>query len=869
MRVKTSWKIALLLPFLALCFSDCVKPEKEILTFVGPQIIEVDAEQAVPYIMSIAANFLWSVERTATWLIVTPDRAFGDKNIEIKVTPNTSLEPRQASFFICGEVVRQEFKVIQKGETPTLTLGESSRAISAAGGEVDVVLTTNLEVEITSDASWVSRIATKTVTAATYYFKVEQNTNMEARTAKVLFKQKGGGLQQTLIIVQQGEAPGISLSRTSMSLDATGGNQAIVVTANVPWTATPSKSWITITPDTKLMTPTVCYFNVAANTRVEPREAEILFTKAGSTTELAQSLLISQVGAAPMMSFTPSDHANLPAAASTKKLVIAVTANFNWMVDFTRTAAWVTDVSFDGTQCTFNVKANEDVSARSTSLVFKQIGVPESSAYTKEFTIGQVAAASQLVVTRQDLIQPVAAAGGLTHLTVTANLPWSYEKDVHWISQFQTKALETDLLIFEVAKNEGSVSRTATLTFKTSMDQVVRTITQNAGDPVLKLSATEIDFPATGGVKEFTVTSNVEWEITKSQTWIQLPTAPAVKKDGALRDSVIKVTTLENQTLSAREGVITVTQKGGTLKREMIVKQAGVAPSFEGKLSKSVLKATGESFNIEVKSNFSVKLSSNQSWVSFVDSVDIAGGRRYNFTAAATPVGSAREATVTFKRVDGLGVFEQGFKVVQNGAAVSVADSTVLANMYNTLGGILWPKQWDIRNKPVSQWAGVTLSKDPIPGEPGVLRVTGLDLSGSLLIGNIEGNALIKNRIESLIYLKKLNLSNNPGLYGSLPAAWGSLTYLEELDLSYCQFENSGEVNIPVAWGKKSSGGSNLPILKVLKLNNNLLGGDYDGVKNLVPKEIQEHPMWLEWDPNRNILPQRNAKFLILTPPSE
>ena len=217
--MKIFWKKTAFLSFLTLIFCSCIKPDKEVIT-VSVYSIDIDAVQPESFKFEIAANCLWTIECSASWLNFSPSKALGDKTVEIHAAPNTSLNSRSTSFFIKGEQANEEIKVMQKGEAPALVLRENARTIAAVGGEIEAEVTTNVEIEITSDVAWIKRNTTKVMSSQNYYFNIEANTDLAQRVGKITFKQVGNGaVSQVLTVTQQGEAPDITLSTSSLSFD--------------------------------------------------------------------------------------------------------------------------------------------------------------------------------------------------------------------------------------------------------------------------------------------------------------------------------------------------------------------------------------------------------------------------------------------------------------------------------------------------------------------------------------------------------------------------------------------------------------------------------------------------------------------------
>ncbi|MCL2738413.1 MAG: BACON domain-containing protein, partial [Bacteroidales bacterium] len=431
--MKTPWRIAVLLPLAALCLTGCIKPEKEVLT-VQTTRIEMPAHQSTPFLFEIWANFLWTIETADSWLYVNLNQAYGDKVIEVSVSPNTSLSPRTTRFHIAGTSARQTVEVIQLGEEPTITFKNSSMTVSADGGTAEMEVSTNVEVNLSIDVPWVKFVSTRLISSSIYSFQVEQNTGLTPRTAKITFSQRNGPLRQELTITQTGEAPAIVPSRTVVSVGATGGDQMLTISSNVPYTASCPDDWVVIIP-TKLMTEDVFFFNVRPNPRVETRETELIFTGPGSPPTAVASLLVRQDGAAAVATFFPTQYINVPAIASVDKYRVDVAANFNWTVDFSKTDPWVTGITFDAHSCSFNVLANNEMSLRTTTIVFRQTGVLEANAYVREYTISQQAASPQLSFLPLQANMPELSGDRDSVLVlVTANLPWVQQIDQNWAS---------------------------------------------------------------------------------------------------------------------------------------------------------------------------------------------------------------------------------------------------------------------------------------------------------------------------------------------------------------------------------------------------------------------------------------------------
>ncbi|MDR2584962.1 MAG: hypothetical protein LBC84_01885 [Prevotellaceae bacterium] len=873
--MKAHWrKTYFLLPLVALAFLGCMKRADEFLN-VSRSSIEVDAEQYTPATIFVTSNGMWTVvDVSATWLSVSPTKNYGDTELDIMVTPNVTLTPRQASFILQGDKIRQEVKVTQRGEAAVLSLKEDAIAFDAEQKEFEVMLTTNVEVDITIEGLWVTEITgTKTVADNKRIFRASQNTDLAARSAKITFKQRGGSLSQQFTVTQLGEKPEILLPQESHTqpVEVGGGYITFDIISNVPWTATSTHSWVKVVEsiETKAKKDSTCILFVEPNGLADERTALVQFTGKGfPESSVKSTLTVVQGPTTPTISFTPAESVNVSAAgtATNQRYSIEVDANFVWDVDTTGNnapASWVSDVGKVSNSNTFTLKVatNDDLTTRSTNIIIKQV----SSNYTRAYKLTQNASAPQLSVTPdQDYLNthPIGKEGGtdpnkVTYLFITSNDTWDFAVDQPWLTVSRspvTKGLQTEALSCAATPNTNSAPRSANVTITSATHKVVLTVRQQAGDEYLKAQTNKIETTGDESSHNLTVTANVPWSASASATWIVIEKAPVTK--APLVDSVIRINILSNPSFTPREGKVTITQTGGTLKEEVQIVQGGLVPKVTITPSAQSMHGKGGDVTLMINANYPIafKNSGMESWVT-IKPADTIAKQRYSFTFAPTGQLSPRTAHITFKNINGEKAVDTTFTLVQRGATISVADSTVLTRLYIGLSGVVWKERWEL-NRPVAEWAGIGFNPVVMEGER---RVSEISLPGFNLFGVLENGPVVSRiPLEELTWLQKLNLSGNIGLGGELPVNLYKLRYLQELNLSGCSFANatSGR-NIPAEWGGKDSDNifyfHNLSILKV---NANSLTGT-------IPQAIKDHPNYsVYWNPGVNILLQRTGSLL-------
>ena len=908
--------------------SSCLKNEPEILKYSRAQV-ELEAVQQGAATITIEANFMWSIESTAPWLNVTPNKAVGDKVLEINVSPNTSLEMREASFFIVGEKIRQEIKVRQKGENPMLSLKNKTVQTVAGGGEIEAEISTNLELEIVSSVNWITRVTTKEVTNTKYYFDVKPNTQLTAREGTISFRHRSMGFEEVLHVTQQGEAEDIMLSKTSVEFTAAGGPNAVEITANVPWEAESSMPWLKII-DTKLMEKTSCTFQVEANPRVEPRTAVLTFSKEG-TNSLLRTLDVTQAGATPSMTLSPLDYDNLPATASTQKHNIAVTANFNWIVDFSATATWVTDISFDGSVCGFRVQANEEVVGRTTVMLFKQVG----GGLIQEFVISQVAATPSIFLLPESFNLPSTASAQKHIVGVVANFAWTVDHSAtaSWVTDL---SFDDNACGFKVQANGEMVARTTTILFKQVGGDLVREfiISQEAAGPTITLDPTGYsNLPATASAQKhnIAVTANFVWTVDHSATasWVT---------DISFDNSGCGFKVQANETVVPRTTTLLFKQVGGDFVREFVIfQEAGEAVLTVSVNELQFSAKDGEVKAFDVSSNTDYSITSAPDWVHYApQGVQEIPHTTFTVSAENNSQLQPREGKIIISYGAS---FKQEILVKQEGLVFTYEMST---SSVKALGGdfsISVKKDFATNLNILNNW--ITFKGSTVNGEVETynftvdVTTTNTSRSGSVQFVRADGLGSFAETLsigqerpfvapqDSLVlwqmYILLGGIAWPDRWNGALPVSeWKGVQLSEMVYDGRLRIEAIRRPDSRVAGNLNNVDLENLKYLEVLDLSNNpMLSGNLqkdwnkmeylkelnlggctfvgnipaewgekaapdvgyhfsalsvlilknNTLSGVIPSQVQNHANWADWDPAVNILPQKSSYGLLLTPP--
>lgn len=169
----------------------------------GPAFLEVNAstvnfteENASNSTVMVSSNVAWDYTLSEPWLHAEkqPDRLI------LSADDNDGKNIRSATVEItaAGDVPSHTIQVKQLGWGKAILLSQPAATVTAAGGDVFVDVTTNIEVaaSVDSDCNWIyeteidTRSSAHPVVTATRAFSVDGNTGEKSRSAVITFSDK-------------------------------------------------------------------------------------------------------------------------------------------------------------------------------------------------------------------------------------------------------------------------------------------------------------------------------------------------------------------------------------------------------------------------------------------------------------------------------------------------------------------------------------------------------------------------------------------------------------------------------------------------------------------------------------------------------
>lgn len=169
----------------ALALFSCQK-EKVIELTVSPVAVSFNVEGGEASV-TIDCNDAWTVTKSADWITLSATSGSGKGTLKITAAESKEFEARETKVLVAAGEKRAEVTVTQLGQAPGLEVNPASVEVAAAGETVDVTVTANVDwtVSIPEDAAWIKADPLSGSGEGKVTFTVAPNIYLEPRTAKV------------------------------------------------------------------------------------------------------------------------------------------------------------------------------------------------------------------------------------------------------------------------------------------------------------------------------------------------------------------------------------------------------------------------------------------------------------------------------------------------------------------------------------------------------------------------------------------------------------------------------------------------------------------------------------------------------------
>lgn len=567
-----------------------ITPDKDWITFSpSANLSPVISADGGSVAVSFSAYGNWQLadnqQRVAEWLTVSPSSGSkGDNTITITADVNGTYDERNATVKLTCGTETKSIVVTQK-QKDAITVSKSKFEISAMGETISVEVKANIEYsyKIEDDAkSWVAEIGTKAMAAKTLSFKISENEDNDKREGTITFS--SGDIKETIKIYQEGAKPAIVLTQSEYAVAAGGETIKVEVKSNVDvsYSIASGIDWI-IESNTKAMSTSTFYFQIAANESYESRTAEIFFRNEANG--LSEKVIITQVPKNALVIAKNSYNIDNKGG----NIEIEVSHNVDFDIDIAD--SWVSQIStksYTTDKLVFTVAENTTTDNRETKITFTS----KDKTISQDVIIYQ-SQSNALILSEKE--KAISADGGTFTIEINHNVDFDVVmSDVDWITEVETKAMLTSTKSFSVAKNDSYDARTAEIIFKSKDSNLSDKVTVTQMQKGAIIVAKDLyEFDRSGGELTVEVNHSVDFEIEISDGWITEVTTKA------LSTTTETFSIAKNDSGKEREGIITFNSKNEAISQRIVIKQSIVATIVTSEKS-ITFENTGGSAIIEI-----------------------------------------------------------------------------------------------------------------------------------------------------------------------------------------------------------------------------------------------------------------------------
>lgn len=556
---------------------------------------------------------------------------------------------------------------------------------------------------VLSSSSWISP---QTMSGSSGYHSLLFNTTANPlyteRTGSIVFT--NGTITRTLTVVQSGISPSLSVSPTSLSMASGGGTSSITVSTDSIWTASTSESWLLLTPNTGSGNGT---FDITASANGVTNRTGYVTVQRGSLSQVIEIIQGSSstfwcvpsitTGGTEGISQVTFHTINRTSAVNEGYIVSSDTSHiyldstYQVFVTFqggVAPAIWI-DWNNDGD---FNDSGEPVVppasswypsfSSTKTATITvpsgASLGLTRMRVYGKDFGTGPVsnpcATTDQggdiedyhLVIRDSRFITSTPASltfpsgGSVMNTTIATDSLWEINSCPAWITPSVTSGGNGSLVSFTTTANTDFSARTGLINLVRGSKLATVSVIQSGADSLISLSTSSLNIPSNGATSiSFTVTSNFDYTLTPSDSWI----VPSASSGSNTQNFVLDVFSNSGAT---RTGTVIV--GNGTKFDTLFVVQDSASMALTVSPDTLLFTAAGgtQTLTIQTPSDWFCNVA--DSWIT-LDAVSGTGDGNVLVTCASNPSGQrTSEVLVSTSGASG------NIVIIQEAGDLSVSD---------------------------------------------------------------------------------------------------------------------------------------------------------------------------------------------------
>lgn len=287
------------------------------------QTVSIEVKSNVDYLVAVEGD-------ATSWIKVQSTKGLSSHTIVLAVSENKDYDTRTGKVTVkdvSGSLTQTV--TIKQGEAYGLFITKPEYNLSNESHTLTVEVKANVTFDVVPQVDWIKYVETKGLKTSQIVLNVAANDTYDSREGKVVVRQTGGALSETLTI-RQDEAFGLIITKTGYGLSSEEQTIDVEVKTNVELEVIvpdDCKDWI-VPMGTKGLSTSHYTFLVKENVKTVSRSGSITFKQKDGS--LSDTVYIKQEGAEPFLTVTPSE---LKVSSEAKTYEVTVKANLDYEID--------------------------------------------------------------------------------------------------------------------------------------------------------------------------------------------------------------------------------------------------------------------------------------------------------------------------------------------------------------------------------------------------------------------------------------------------------------------------------------------------------------------------------------------------------
>ena len=396
--------------------------------------------------------------------------------------------------------------------------------------------------------------------------------------------------------------------------------------SNYDWVAKPSNEWIKILPESgKAGKDCEIVVSLETNNSYDKRSGSIII----SAQELNVELLVIQEQKNSLILSTPT--VNLPQEGG----AFTVQLNANIDYEYEINADWIKSVdsrALSQYALRFEAEANPSLEKRVGEIIIKGAEFSETVIVTQSQTN---------VLTLSTTEQNFDSEGGTFEVEVLHNVDYEVKIGANWITQIDSRAVESSTLKFSVAKNITYQEREATITILGGdLTETIKVVQKQTNALIILTPA--VNLPQEGGTFTVQLNANIDYEYEINADWIKSVDSRA------LSQYALRFEAEANPSLEKRVGEIII--KGAEFSETVIVTQSQTNVLTLSTTEQN-FDSEGGTFEVEVQHNVEYEVNISADWIAHIETRAVTSST-LKFSVAENTTSEKRSATISISGGD-------------------------------------------------------------------------------------------------------------------------------------------------------------------------------------------------------------------------